>query len=637
MCGIAGLLRRDGGAVDEALLRSMCSALAHRGPDAEGVWAEGAVGLAHRRLAIIDLSDRAAQPMTTPDGRYVIVYNGEVYNFPELRARLEGLGCDFFSRSDTEVVLQAYAHWGPQCIEMFNGIFALAVWDRSERELFLARDRYGVKPLYYYDGREGFVFASEVKAILQAAPLCARLDPLAAAEYLAFQNIFSDRTLFDGVRLLPPAHTMTVGPQGVRSRRYWDFSFGGDGRERSESQWREGLREAFEAAVERQLISDVPVGCYLSGGMDSGSITAVTARRIPRVMTFTGGFDLTSVSGLEAMFDERDKAEHMASELGTCHYEMVMHSGDMAWVLPSLVWHLEDLRVGMCWQNYYIAHLASKFVKVVLAGAGGDELFGGYPWRYARVASARSDDEFEDACYDYWQRLVREEDYEKAYTPSMLDAAREAAPRSRLREVLSGCRARRKNEAQVEYNVNRALYFEARTFLHGLFIVEDKLSMAHGMEARVPFLDNDLVDFATRIPASLKLQGLGSEDFGRPGMTSEGKWILRRAMSGLIPEPVLHNEKHGFSPPDGTWYRGPTMGYIRQVLLDDRALGRGIFRPEYVRRVIDEHTCGAVNHRLLIWSMLCLEWWHRIFIEGEVPARGLGALSTPSGGTGGGR
>jgi asparagine synthase (glutamine-hydrolysing) len=305
----------------------------------------------------------------------------------------------------------------------------------------------------------------------------------------------------------------------------------------------------------------------------------------------------------------------------------------MAWVLPRLVWHLEDLRVGMSWQNYYIAHLASKFVKVVLAGGGGDELFGGYPWRYSRVVGCKTDDEFEDAYFDYWQRLVRVDERADAFTPGILQAIGEWDPRERMREILGSCRPQATSETRAEYNANRAMYFEAKTFLHGLFIVEDKISMAHGMETRVPFLDNDLVDYACRIPVGLKLSGLSSDDFGKPGAaTSEGKAILRNAMSGLIPEQVLHNEKHGFSPPDGTWYRGPTMEYIREVLLEEKALGRGIFRPEYVRRVIDEHTAGAVNHRLLIWSMLSLEWWQRVFLDDESPVGRFDALgfSIPS-------
>jgi asparagine synthase (glutamine-hydrolysing) len=599
VCGIAGILDRTGAPVSIAELERMSRSIAHRGPDDAGHWAGESIGLASRRLAILDLSPLGHQPMRSDDGTLQLVYNGELYNFRELAAELEGRGHRFVSRSDTEVVLHAYAEWGPACVERFNGMFAFAVWDGRRRELVVARDRFGIKPLYYaqVDGR--LLFGSEVKTLLEAG-LRARVSPRALVEYFTFQNVFSDLTLFEGVHMLPAGHLLVASADDVSIRRYWDLELDPD-ESLSEDDWVERVRTVFEGTVERQLVSDVPVGSYLSGGMDSASIVAVAAQRIPRLMTFTGGFDLSSVNGLELVFDERADAERVASTFRTEHYEMVMHSGDMWWVLPELVWHLEDLRVGMCYQNHYIARLASKFVKVSLAGTGGDELFAGYPWRYERIAGAGSDAELEDGLFDYWQRLVRREAHERFFAPGALAAADGHEPRDVLRAVLEPT-------AGLD-PVARTLYFEAKTFLHGLLVVEDRVSMAHSLEVRVPFLDNELVDIARRIPSGLKHADGG------------GKRILRRAMAGLLPPQILDKRKQGFSPPDESWYRGPTMDMIRDLLLDPRTLERGWFRPEAVRQVLDEHQAGRHNRRLLIWSLLSFEWWNRLFVDGEPTAR----------------
>jgi asparagine synthase (glutamine-hydrolysing) len=595
MCGIAGILDLRSRVVADAEgeIEAMAEAIRHRGPDDAGHFVGDGVALANRRLAIIDVSRAGHQPMANEDGSLVIVYNGELYNFPDLMADLKARGHRFKSRTDTEVVLHAYEEWGDDCLERFNGMFAFAIWDRRRRRLFLARDRFGIKPLYYATDNGRFLFASEVKALLQAG-IPRRVSPEALVEYFTFQNVFSDRTLFDGVCLLPAGHTLTVSEDGVEARRYWDLEPDPD-ESVSEDAWAERIRAAFEAAVTRQLISDVPLGSYLSGGMDSGSIVAVASDHVPRLMTFTGGFDLSSVTGLELVFDERADAELVASRFKTQHYEMVMHAGDMAWVLPELVWHLEDLRVGMSYQNYYIAGLASKFVKVSLAGAGGDELFGGYPWRYELVETGVGD--FDRVYYDYWARLVPDAEKPEFFAPEIWAQGSQHAPYDVFRDVL----------APVDGfdPLTKALYFEAKTFLHGLLVVEDKVSMAHSLEARVPFLDNELVDLVVRIPSRLK--------HADPG----GKRLLRRAMKGLLPDEIVEKRKQGFSPPDQSWYRGPTMDYIGETLLDPRCLGRGYFQPAYVRRILEEHLDGRVNHRLLIWSLLSFEWWNRLFMDGD--------------------
>jgi asparagine synthase (glutamine-hydrolysing) len=595
MCGVAGILSHDGSRVEESELQLMAAAIRHRGPDDDGCFVGEGIGLAAVRLAIIDVSAAGHQPMVSSDGRHVLVYNGELYNFRELRRELEDAGRRFQSRTDTEVVLQALEEWGERALERFDGMFAFALWDTQERSLFIARDRFGIKPLYYADAGGRFLFGSEVKALL-AAGLPARANPQALTEYFTFQNVFSDHTLFDGVKLLPPGHTLTVSGSRVATRRYWDF-VPEPADQVAEDEWVERVRVAFERAVTRQLVSDVPLGSYLSGGMDSASVVSVASRSIPRLMTFTGGFDLSSVSGLELVFDEREDAEQAASFFRTEHYEMVMHAGDMAWILPELVWHLEDLRVGMAYQNHYIARLASKFVTVALAGTGGDELFAGYPWRYELLAGATDRADFDRRCYGYWSRLVPDDDKSSFFTGETWSAVRSHSPFEAYRAVI---------EPVDELDpVAKALYFEMKTFLHGLLVVEDKVSMAHSLEARVPFLDNDLVDIARRMPSHLK------------HADGDGKRILRKAMTPLLPAPIVEKKKQGFSPPDESWYRGETMSYISTMLRSSRARERGYFEPLFIDRILNEHASARVNHRLLIWSLLSFEWWNRLFVDRE--------------------
>jgi asparagine synthase (glutamine-hydrolysing) len=597
MCGIAGILSLDGRPADAAAVRAMCAAMAHRGPDDEGVAVDGPMALGHRRLSIIDLSPAAHQPMTDEARGLTVSYNGEIYNFRELRARYEALGHHFRSQSDTEVLLRAYAADGLDAVRRLSGIFAFALWDAPARRLVLARDRFGVKPLYYRVEPGRVLFASEVKAILVATGETPRVCLPALQEYFTFQNVLSDLTLFDGVRILRPGTVLIVEDGAVEARGYWDLAPSPEDRGPAHAAAR--VREAFEAAVERQLVSDVPVGSYLSGGMDSGSIVAVASRRIPRLATFTGGFDLSSVSGLELAFDERADAEQVASGCGTEHYEMVLHAGDMAAALPRVIWHLEDLRVGMSYQNYYVARLASRFVKVVLAGVGGDELFAGYPWRYGPIAECADETEFEERYYQTWCRLVPDAERARFFTPAVTRHVDAGAPRESFRDVLGA--------AKGWHPLDKALYFDSKTFLHGLLVVEDKLAMAHGLEARVPFLDDELVRVAASVPAQYKL-GDGA-----------GKRVLRDALKGLLPQTILDKQKQGFSPPDQSWYRGPSMRYLQEILLGPRALGRGFIEPAFVRGVVDAHLAGRRNHRLLLWSLLCFEWWQRLFIDGERP------------------
>jgi asparagine synthase (glutamine-hydrolysing) len=628
VCGIVGVLSLNGEPVAQSLLKRMTDRIAHRGPDGEGHYTDGPVGLGHRRLAIIDLSPAGRQPMANPSGEVVAVYNGEVYNFQKLRVELEALGYRFHSQTDTEVVIHAYEEWGDACLERLNGMFAFAMYDRrgGACRLFLARDRYGVKPLYYWYGSGVFTFASEIKALLEHPLVKVRVDGAALSDYFTFQNTFGDSTLFEGIRLLPAGCLLVVDPKQepvLEQRRYWDYRFDHRGFQLGFEECAEELHRIFSHAVVRQMVADVPVGAYLSGGMDSGSIAAVAARQVPRMFTFTAGFDLSSASGLELGFDERPASEVMANLLKTEHYEVVLHAGDMENVLPDLIWHLEDLRVGQCYPNFYVARLAGKFVKVVLSGGGGDELFAGYPWRYYRGLGAPGGrDGYYRAYYQYWQRLVPDDDRSRFFNRETYARLKEYHPFDTFRRAFD-------DGSQpldtLEDLVNAALYFEIKTFLHGLFVVEDKVSMAHSLETRVPFMDNELVDFAMKIPPRFKLSELAAAprvDENEAGKVakyaarpaSDGKLIMRKAMSRLIPESVSQRAKQGFSAPDASWFRGESIAYVNRLLGSPRARIYDFLDASYLRRVLEEHTNGRVNHRLLIWSLLSFEWWCRKFL-----------------------
>ena len=599
----------------------MTDAIAHRGPDGEGFYTNGFVALGHRRLAIIDLSPLGHQPMTTPDGRYVMTYNGEVYNFQELRLELEAKGHAFRSRTDSEVVLHAYAEWGADCVKRFNGMFAFAIWDKEKLELFLARDRYGIKPLYYTTAGSSLVFGSEVKAIYAHHKVQRSLDQEGLVEYFAFQNFFSDRTLFGGVRMLPAGCTMLakVGDTSAAPKitRYWDFEFQADPKLSDEREVVEELDRLLKRAISRQLVSDVDVGAYLSGGMDSGTLTAVAATQLPYMRTFTCGFDLHSASGMELAFDERSRAELMSYKFKTEHYEMVLKAGDMERVMPRLAKHIEEPRVGQSYPNFYAAQLASKFVKVCLSGAGGDEIFGGYPWRYYRAMKSATYEEWIDSYYGYWQRLLSAEESQRVFAP--IEANVKHVSTRAIFEGVFG--ARHEPVSTPEDYVQRALYLEAKTFLHGLLVIEDKLSMASSLETRVPFLDNELVDFAMRVPPRMKLaqlENVGSRanenDLTRVNRTRDGKLILREAMKRHIPKEIADGEKQGFSGPDGSWFRGESLAYVRRELVDGRPRIYEYMDRKAVAPLLEEHLSGQVNRRLLVWSLLSFEMWLRTFL-----------------------
>ncbi len=578
--------------------------------------------MGHRRLSILDISRAGHQPMSDLSKNIWIVYNGEIYNFKELRVELEKLGHIFKSNTDTEVIIYAYIEWGIECIKKFNGMFAFSLYDNFKKKFYLVRDRYGIKPLYYTltPNTHTLIFASEIKSILEYKEYRSEIDKEALLEYFTFQNIFTNKTLNKNIKILEAGHYFEIDLQSrkIKKREYWDFDFSEPLKVKDEREYIEELDRLFNQAVKRQLVSDVPVGSYLSGGMDSGSITAIASKHFRDsnnyLQTFTVGFDLSSASGMELSFDERAKAEYMSYKFKTEHYEMVLKSGDMERCMPNFSYHLEEPRVGQSYPNYYAAKLASKFVKVVLSGAGGDELFAGYPWRYYRATNNKNFDDYIDKYYSFWKRLIDNRDVNSVFSP-IKDEVKDIWTRDIFANVFKTPSSLQTPE---EY-INHSLYFEAKTFLHGLLVVEDKLSMAHSIETRVPFLDNDLVDFAQKVPVNMKLGNLkqvirmDENEIGKMQKTNDGKTLLRKAMSRYIPEDIHKAVKQGFSSPDNSWFKGDSIEFVKDRLLNDNANIYKYMDKSSVQKLIYEHLNGDTNRRLFIWSLLNFEEWSSIY------------------------
>ena len=576
--------------------------------------------LGHRRLSILDITHAGHQPMSDLSKNIWIAYNGEIYNFAQLRIELEKLGHRFKTHTDTEVIIYAYVEWGIDCIHKFNGMFAFSLFDNFQKKLFLVRDRYGIKPLYYHITEENtFIFASEIKSILEYKDYKSEIDKEALLEYFTFQNIFTDRTLHKNIKLLPPGHYIELDLTKQRDNKpsitqYWDFNFSEPETVKDEREYVEELDRLFTQAVKRQLVADVEIGSYLSGGIDSGSITAIAAAQIPSLKTFTVGFDLSSSSGLELSFDERAKSEHMSYLFKTEHYEMVLKSGDMERCLHDFAYHLEEPRVGQSYPNYYAAKLASKFVKVVLSGAGGDELFAGYPWRYYQAVNNHDFNDYINKYYGFWKRLIPNKSLMEVFNP-IAQEIQDVWTKDIFANVF---RTPSIGQTPEEY-INHSLYFEAKTFLHGLLVVEDKLSMAHSLETRVPFLDNDLVDFAQKVPVKFKLANIGKtinmdeNEIGKLQKTNDGKVILRKAMSKYIPHDIHNAIKQGFSSPDNSWFKGESIEFVKAKLLDDNAKIYKYMDKSRTEQLIQEHLSGEHNRRLFIWSLLNFEEWNNIY------------------------
>jgi len=605
----------------------MTDRLSHRGPDGEGFYNVDNIAFGHRRLAILDLSPSGAQPMMSKDKDWVVVFNGCIYNFRELRLELQSKGYQFVSSCDTEVIVEGLCADGPKFFEKLDGMFAIAAWHVPTSTLWISRDRYGIKPLYYHFNGQSFIFASEIKAILQHPDYKINVNMGALNEYFTFQNLFTYRTLFDGIEMLPQANTLRIdsSTQEIKHVSWWDYNFNEADESMTFEEACDETERLFMKAVSKQMVADVPVGAYLSGGIDSGSIATLASAHVPRLYTFTCGFDMSGVSGVEANYDERRDAELIANQIKSEHYEQVINAGDLAWSLPRLVWHLEDLRVGMSYPNFYMARLASKFSKVCLQGTGGDELFGGYPWRYYKIFKSVSQEDYFEQYFNFWQRLISEEQKKDFFQPNVLTKIDSQEPREIFKRVFTFNEKLQYNTP--EQHINNSLYFEIKTFLPGLLLVGDKLSMAHGLEERFPFMDNEFVDFAQKVPIRYKLGNLEKNikidenllggKYRKYQEFDDGKNVLRRAMRNLMPKQIVERKKQGFSAPDESWYRGENAAYVQSLLLGKNKASHEFINPTFIENIIHEHIEKKINHRLLIWSLMNFEWWCRIFLNNE--------------------
>jgi len=634
MCGIAGIVSLNPREpVEESRVKRMRDVLRHRGPDGEGLWAEGPVGLGHRRLAIVDVAG-GHQPMANEDETVWITYNGEVYNHTVLRPGLETRGHRYRTRSDTETILHLYEEEGDRCVERLQGMFAFALWDRSRRRILLARDRLGIKPLFYAITERELLFASEIKAILAAGGIGPTFNEAVLPEYLATRYVAGEDTFFKGIKALGPGRTLSWShDEGLAERRYWCLpkateEGAGTLRERAEE-----VRNRLEGAVRSHLMSDVPLGLFLSGGIDSTGIAALMAPMVKeRIRTFAVGFQEPEAS-------ELDYARLAARAVGAQHHEVVVTPEDFLQELPRLIWH-EDKPIAFpsSVALYFVARLARDHVKVVLTGEGADELFLGYN-RY-RVTAWN-----ERLGRAYW-----------ALTPAALrlqvgrlvarlpQGARRYAQRSFLGlppgirslvhenfaafpDALRGKLLRNpalrdadpyaKHLARYEESpggmLTRMSRADLQTYLVELLTKQDRMSMAASIESRVPFLDHELVEHVVALPERFKVRGWTT------------KAVLRRALEGRVPREILQRKKMGFPVPFADWLRGPLRLLLDELVVSPRALDRGLFEPDVLRHLAGEHRAGIADHGDRLWLLANLEIWQRIFLDGEEPAKVLRA------------
>ena len=620
--------------------RARIDRVAHRGPDGSG-WREfasaaGPVALGHRRLAIIDPTPAGAQPMGFAD-RWWITYNGELYNFPKLKDELERDGFVFTTTCDTEVVLAMYARYGPEMLERLNGIFALAIWDAHRHELFLARDRLGVKPLYYSQRDGVLYFASEVKALLPALPRPS-LRHDAVADYLTFLWVPDPDTIFDGVYKLPPGHFAVYSADGLRVQQYWDVSFAPE--HRPEEEWTDRLRDEVFAAIERQMISDVPLGSFLSGGIDSSAIVAKASSVTDRLTTYTLGWTSEDLAH-EIVPDDLGYARQVGAQFDVDYHERILDA-DIVDLLPKLVWHLDEpVADPACITSYLICSAAREKLTVILSGMGGDEVFAGYPRHLAaRIGHAS------DILPARARALIRRAVESKL---TLGRPGRMRGPRRNLRKLVGGldrdpitryltyCSYYRPEElARVlspslrgdlahhdplryhrdyfdrvsgEHWLNQILYVDQKTFLPCLNLTyTDKMGMAASTEVRVPLLDDDVVELAGRIPPELKLRRLTR------------KYLFKKSMESTLPKNIVHRPKAGFGAPVRSWLVGDLKPMVEETLSPANVASRGLFDPSEVQRLIRANEEGKADYALRLWALLTLELWQQTFLDVPSPS-----------------
>jgi asparagine synthase (glutamine-hydrolysing) len=638
MCGIAGFVETaDSTApftLDESrsLVHRMCDVIRHRGPDDEGVWVNEGVALGMRRLSIIDLST-GHQPIHNEDQTVWIVFNGEIYNFPELRRELEAAGHRFYTNTDTEAIVHAYEQWGTGAIRRLRGMFGLAIWDVRTKSLLIARDRAGIKPMYYADVNGRLYFGSELKSLLEAPDLPRDLDLDALDHYLSFLYTPREGSIFKRVRKLPPGHLMTWRNGTLKVEQYWQLSAEEDFRG-SEGDAVAQLRRVLTDAVRCHLLSDVPLGAFLSGGIDSSLVVGLMSEISgSRVKTFSIGFD-------EPAFDELEHARKVAQHFGTEHHEFVVKP-DAISILDRLVWHFDEpFADPSAIPTWYVSEMARRHVTVVLSGDGGDELFGGYdryvphprvvafdrysPRALRRVAAIAAAQLPHGARGKNFLRHIGRDEQGRYLDAIRFFGADEkpALLSAEVRRALRGPDPETRLAQHFERFAHlpwpsQMMRFDAETYLpEDVLTKVDRMSMAHSIESRVPLLDNEVIDFAATLPASLKIKD------GRR------KHVLKEVAATLLPRDILERRKQGFGVPLGTWFRGNLRELFADTLLSPSSLQRGYFEPAFVRQIVDEHLAGTRDHMWQLWQLVVFERWQQQY-AGPAGTESISAESNP--------
>ena len=617
--------------VSRPQLEVMRDVVRHRGPDDEGLFIDRNVGLGHRRLSIVDVA-AGHQPMTNEDESLYITYNGEIYNHADFREWLESRGHVYKTHCDTETILHLYEEHGVACVEHLRGMFAFAIWDQRKQELFIARDRLGVKPLYYFHAGDGSLyFGSEIKTLFAAGALKPELNYGALPDYLANHAPSGETTLFSGVKRLLPGHTLVWRDGKINVKRYWDVSFVKAKDEGySDKDYIEQWTELFRTSVRLRLMADVPLGMFLSGGIDSSAIAAVMSGMVDEpIKTF-------SVAFREREANELEYARLVAERYKTDHHEVIVGPEDFFAALPKLIWHEDEpLAHPSSVALYFVSHLAAQNVKVVLTGEGSDELLAGYARYWKTLKNLAWGNRYHNLTPDLIKNGVRKQltalpngsrvkqkllrtfltlkpDIESLYLDNFAVFGRQTQPR------LLTVEARERvgeldpyhvidelmDRSDAESLLDRLLYSDIKTYLHELLMKQDQMSMATSLESRVPFLDHKLVEFTARLPQRLKLRGWTT------------KYILRESMKDVLPAAILKRPKMGFPVPIGAWFRGPYSYLLDEFVLSSRALERGIFEPDFVRDLVRRHQSGGENHDERLWALVNFEMWQRRFFDG---------------------
>ena len=633
MCGIAGIVATEGLHLDDSdRVTRMRDVIAHRGPDDAGLFVDGQAALGHRRLSIVDLA-AGHQPLANEDHSIWIVFNGEIYNHQSVRDVLEPAGHRYKTRSDTETILHAYEEWGDESVQRLRGMFAFAIWDSRRRRLLLARDRLGVKPLYWAKVGDRLLFGSEIKAILESGLIQPEANQGALPELLGTRYLSGTETLFKGINRLQPGHCLVFEQGTISIRQYWDIPAGRASEELArltDEQIVRRFRELLEESVRIRLMADVPLGMFLSGGLDSSAIAALMSRMIDRpLQTF-------SVAFKQRAFSELDYARQVAHAIKADAHEIVIDDQDFFGALPRLIWHEDEpIAHPSSIPLYFVSALARDHVKVVLTGEGSDELLAGYGkypralvnWRAGAAYSLVPGplrrwvaNHIVPSVPGQFGRYASRSFLGMPRTPEAMFFDNFAAIGLRRQETLLSPRFGRLATPERAYGPSRAyfdipgrrsttldriLYADMKTYLVELLMKQDQMSMAASIESRVPFLDHRLVEFASGLPSRMKLRGFRT------------KWILREAVRGILPPEILTRKKMGFPVPFGIWMRGPWKDVARDVLLDSRSRQRGIIDPRGVERLISAHAAGAADGADAIWSLLNLELWYRTHIDGD--------------------